>query len=142
MFTVVAADAYLGTLYSTAGSITVTAALNSVNIYAAFLAAAQTLTENNVPREGRWGVAGTAPFEWKFNGELNSLAWLGLIVETPLNAEGHLVVDAERTGTMANPVLRGTVVGERLALRRFLAVAGGFAWHYVFVNAGQAVPNS
>ncbi len=70
-------------------------------------------------REGRWGVAGTAPFEWKFNGELNSLAWLGLIVETPLNAEGHLVVDAERTGTMANPVLRGTVVGERLALRTF-----------------------
>ena len=70
-------------------------------------------------REGRWGVAGNAPLEWKLAGELNSLAWLSLIVETPLNAEGHIVVDAERTGTVAQPVLRGTVVGDRLALRTF-----------------------
>ncbi len=70
-------------------------------------------------REGQWGVAGTAPLEWKLAGELNSLAWLGLIVETPLNAEGHIVVDAERSGTVASPVLRGTIVGDRLALRTF-----------------------
>jgi len=69
--------------------------------------------------EGQWGLAGTAPLEWKLSGELNSLAWLSLIVETPLNAEGHIVVDAERTGTVARPALRGTVVGDRLALRTF-----------------------
>ena len=51
-------------------------------------------------REGQWGVAGNAPLEWKLAGELNTLAWLSLIVETPLNAEGHIVVDAERTGTV------------------------------------------
>lgn len=70
-------------------------------------------------REGVWGVAGSAPLHWKFDGELSSLAWLGLLVDTPLNAEGRIVVDAERSGTVAVPVLRGTITGERMALRTF-----------------------
>lgn len=49
-----AADAYIAGLYTGAGSITVSTAVNSVNVYAVILSLKQALDENDVPKDGRW----------------------------------------------------------------------------------------
>lgn len=51
-----AADTNIGLLYTQAGSITASTPINSLNIFATLLSAAQSLDEYNVPREGRWAV--------------------------------------------------------------------------------------
>ena len=70
-------------------------------------------------RDGRWGVAGAAPLDAQIQGEMQSLAWLGLVTDTPLNAEGRIQVDAKATGTVGAPHLGGVVTGDKLSLRTF-----------------------
>lgn len=50
------ADAYVASLWTEAGFITTSTAVNSVNVLAALLSLGQKLSENNVPRDGRWVV--------------------------------------------------------------------------------------
>ena len=50
------ADTNIGLLYSQAGSIISTVAITSLNAYECLLTAGQTLSQYNVPREGRWAV--------------------------------------------------------------------------------------
>lgn len=70
-------------------------------------------------RDGRWGWAGDAPLQAQVQGELSSLAWLGLLTDIPFSADGRMRVNVQVAGTWAGPELQGELIGERLTLRTY-----------------------
>ncbi|CAN5229689.1 translocation/assembly module TamB domain-containing protein [soil metagenome] len=70
-------------------------------------------------REGSFGIVGDTPFGYTVKGELASLAWLALLVDTPVSADGRIRVDLTRSGTLAAAHLKGEVVGSALVLKSF-----------------------
>jgi translocation and assembly module TamB len=68
-------------------------------------------------RDDRFGITGQAPLNGSIKGELTSLAWLGLLTEMPLSAEGKIQLDATASGTLGQPRLEGFLNGDDLVLR-------------------------
>ncbi|HEU4622873.1 MAG TPA: translocation/assembly module TamB domain-containing protein, partial [Burkholderiaceae bacterium] len=70
-------------------------------------------------RDGRWGIAGATPLNYRVQGVLSSLDWVALVVDTPLRADGRVTFDIARSGPIAQPRLQGALVGERLSVQTF-----------------------
>lgn len=67
----------------------------------------------------RFGLSREAPLNATLKGELNSLAWLGLLTDVPFSAEGKISLDAKATGSLSEPRLEGYVNGDDLVLRTY-----------------------
>ncbi|MGI9047171.1 MAG: translocation/assembly module TamB domain-containing protein [Burkholderiales bacterium] len=68
-------------------------------------------------RDGRWGIAGDAPFSLRANAAIPSLEWLEafLAQQRPgIDLGGALAVKVTADGTVREPNLNGTVRGENL----------------------------
>lgn len=70
-------------------------------------------------RDGKLGIEGSTPLRASARGEMTSLAWLGLLTDLPLSAEGRISLDASASGTLENPQLQGYLNGDDLVLRSF-----------------------
>ncbi len=66
-------------------------------------------------REGRWGVAGSAPLTVDGKAAVSSLAWLGAFTEN-VSVDGRLQAQVRARGTVRAPQWQGNIRGEKLAV--------------------------
>lgn len=83
---------------------------------------AETVLER---RDGRWGIAGSAPLRVQGRAALASLRPLASLADTALAVDGRVAFELQGDGTVAEPRLTGIIAGDDLRLE---APAYGVLW--------------
>lgn len=81
----------------------------------------QAEAQSTLSRKGNaWGLAGDAPLQASADFAVQSLAWVGPLVDATgaLSLDGALTAQVRGSGTVGHPLFNGTLEGTRLAVRQ------------------------
>lgn len=67
-------------------------------------------------RDGRWGLPGNSPLQLQASAKLDSIAPLAGLSNGQISFNGSLALQVTGTGSIGNPLLSGTLIGENLGL--------------------------